>query len=86
MKAYPSSKFTRNFRKLPRSVQERAIARDFIFRDDPFDPRLDTHKLHGAKQEEWAYSVDRSYRVSFLFLGGDAVLYTNIGTHDEIYR
>ena len=85
MEVYPSSKFTRNLRRLPYRIQERAIERDMVFRADPFDPRLETHKLHGKKKEEWAYSVGRSYRVSFVFLGGDSVLYTDIGTHD-IYR
>ena len=85
-KVYPSSKFTRSFRKLPRHIQERAAARDLIFRANPFGGRLETHKLHGKQSAEWAYSVDRSYRVSFVFLGTDAVLYTNIGTHDEVYR
>ena len=49
------------------------------------DPRLDVHNLHGKKKEEWAYSVDRSYRIVFIFLEGNQVLYTDIGTQDELY-
>ncbi len=86
MRVYPSSKFSRNFKKLPRDIQERVIERDAIFRANPRDARLDVHKLHGDKKGEWAYSVDNSYRVTFVVVSSDAVLYTNIGTHDEIYR
>ncbi len=85
MEVYPSSKFRRSFKKLSRLIQERAIARDLVFRADIFDPRLQTHKLQGGKREEWAYSVDYSYRVKFIFFGGDAVVYIDIGTHSEIY-
>jgi mRNA-degrading endonuclease YafQ of YafQ-DinJ toxin-antitoxin module len=53
-----------------------------VFKDNPFAQTLDTHKLHGEKKEEWAFSVDYSYRVSFVFVGSDAVLFTDIGTHD----
>ena len=49
------------------------------------DTRLEIHKLHGKKKDEWAYSVDYSYRISFIFLGKNVVLYTNIGTHDDVY-
>lgn len=86
MTVYPSSRFTRRLKRLPHRIRERATARDLLFRANPFDPRLETHKLHGKQSEEWAYSVDYSYRVSFVFIGADAVLYTNIGTHDEVYR
>lgn len=85
MKVYPSTRFTRNLQKLSRFIQERAMLRDLLFRANPFDPRLETHKLHGKQKGEWAYSIDHSYRVSFVFLSDGGVLYTNIGTHDELY-
>lgn len=86
MEVYPSSKFLRHFKKLSRIVQERAAERDALFRANPFDARLDTHKLHGKQKEEWSYAVDRSYRVTFTFAPDGSVVYTNIGTHDEVYR
>ncbi len=85
MEILVSPLFLRHFRKLSRDVQEKARRREKVFRGDPFDPRLDTHKLHGRLREEWAYSVDYSYRVAFLFLPNGRVLYTDVGTHDELY-
>ena len=86
MTIYHSSLFERHFKKLSPPIQRKAALRDRLFRLNPFDSRLETHKLHGDKREEWAYSVDYSYRISFVFLKGGSVLYTDIGTHDELYR
>lgn len=85
MEIIPSALFLRRFKKLPREIQHRAVEKEKVFVSNPFDPRLDTHKLHGDRQEEWAYSIDYSYRVAFIFLGERKVLYTDVGTHDQLY-
>jgi len=80
-----TSLFERHFKKLPQEVQRKAEKKDVIFRNNPFDRKLGTHKLHGGKKEEWSYWVDYSYRVTFIFLTSHSVLYTDIGTHDDVY-
>ena len=77
--------FDRHFKKLPWVIQEKVKRRSEIFASNPFDQRLKTHKLHGERKEEWAYSVDYSYRITFVFVGEKEVLYTDIGTHDDLY-
>jgi len=82
-----SSRFQRSFLKLHPVIQEKATLRMKIFKESGGrDPRLDVHKLHGKKKEEWAYSVDRSYRIAFVFLEGNRVLYTNIGLMTSCIR
>ena len=81
-----STLYRRRFKKLNRKIHDQVIAREKIFIANPFDTRLGTHKLHGKRKEEWAYWVDYSYRVTFIFLSGSKVLYTEVGTHDELYR
>lgn len=82
-----SSRFKKSFRKLHPRIQEKAIEKMRIFEESKsFDSHLNAHKLHGKQKAEWAYSVDRSYRISFIFLNGSKVLYLNIGTHDELYK
>ncbi len=78
-------RFFKSFAKLPTSVQQLAKEKDAIFRANPFDPRLRTHKLKGELTGAWSYSVNYQYRVLFRFLTGDEVLYYDIGTH-EVYR
>ena len=77
--------FDRNYKKLPSAIKKKAEVRELIFKANPFDPRLNTHKLKGNRKEEWAYSVDYSYRIVFVFMGSDKILYLDVGTHDELY-
>ncbi len=70
---------------MPKYILEKAEEREKLFRANLFDPRLETHKLHGKDKNHWAYSINRKYRIKFLFLGDGDVLYLTIGTHDEVY-
>jgi mRNA-degrading endonuclease YafQ of YafQ-DinJ toxin-antitoxin module len=56
-----------------------------IFRNDPFDQRLRTHKLSGRLKELWSFSIGYDLRIVFSFLEGDRALFVDIGTHDEVY-
>ncbi|MFH1170069.1 MAG: type II toxin-antitoxin system mRNA interferase toxin, RelE/StbE family [Candidatus Vogelbacteria bacterium] len=80
-----SEQFLKRLKKLAKRILEKAEEREIIFRANPFDPRLETHKLHGKDKLHWAYSVDWKYRVKFLFLNDNDILYLTIGTHDEVY-
>jgi len=80
-----SPKFERQYKKLSKEIKELAKEKEAIFRINPFDPRLDNHKLHGKDKTAWAFSVTNSYRIKFLFLPGRRVLFLEIGTHD-IYK
>lgn len=77
-----SPKFRRQYKKLPRDIKARAEKREVIFRKDPFDRRLKTHKLHGSQEGFMSFSVDYSYRIIFEFDGADTVIFYEIGTHD----
>lgn len=80
-----SSKFKRAYKKLPPMVKVRAKEQEAIFRVNPFDARLETHKLHGKYKEYWAFTVVGQYRIMFAFTEKEIVDLINIGTHD-IYR
>ncbi len=80
-KIYPTTRFTRSFRRLPDNIKKKAVERERIFKENPFDPRLDTHKTKGKLQGLLAYSVDFHYRVLFHFLDEKTVLYHDIGDH-----
>lgn len=80
-----TSDFGKSFRKLPRHIQDVAEKKDRWFRADAHDPRLRTHRLKGALEGYWAYSITLQYRVLFRFLAHNNVLYYDVGTH-EIYR
>lgn len=80
-----SKVFEKQYKKLSVPVKELAKQKEFVFRANPFDPRLETHKLHGKEKELWAFWINRSYRIKFAFLEKGSVLFLEIGTHD-IYK
>jgi len=85
MKIYYSSKFEREYKKLPKYIKELAEEKEKIFRNNPFDPRLNTHKLSGRLKEFWAFSIDSKYRTIFEFIEKDIVWFHLIGDH-SIYQ
>ena len=63
-----SSKFRKSYKKLLKSIKDMAKEKEKIFRTNPFDARLNTHKLHGKYKDFWAFTVVGQYRVMFSFI------------------
>jgi addiction module RelE/StbE family toxin len=80
-----TSKFKRNFKKLPRSVQKKAAEKEKIFRKDPLYPTLKTHRLKGPMSDFYSFSIDYRYRIVFAWENGDEVTFIDAGGH-SIYR
>ena len=80
-----SSRFEKSFGYLPSRIRELALKKDKLFRENPFHPSLETHKLGGKFKDTLAYSINKDFRVHFYFLNDETVVYVNIGTH-EIYK
>jgi len=80
-----SSKFEKEYRRLPDTIKKKAKEKEVIFRENSFDRRLKTHKLSGKDKECWAFWVNRSYRIKFIFISNDDVLFLEIGPH-KIYK
>ena len=80
-----TSKFARQYNKLSKKVQQETKAKELVFRANPFDSRLKTHKLHGKDREAWGFWITKKHRIKFIFLGNDAALFLEVGTHD-IYQ
>ncbi|MDP3934852.1 MAG: type II toxin-antitoxin system mRNA interferase toxin, RelE/StbE family [Candidatus Giovannonibacteria bacterium] len=80
-----ASLFEKNFENLPEHIKKLAAKKDKLFQQNAFHPSLETHKLGGKLKNDWAYSVNRDYRIHFYFVNDNTVVYLNIGTH-EIYK
>lgn len=59
-----SKKFEKQYKKLPIQIKKLAINKEMLFREDAFDSRLKTHKLHGKHKKSWAFEIDNSYRIT----------------------
>ena len=79
-------KFLKQFRKLPRSVQEAFQLRRDLFLENPVDPLLHIHELHGSLIGYKSFNVNADIRVVFKDIGGDTVMFTAIGSHSELYE
>ena len=85
MQIFYSSKFEREYRKLPEDIKKIAEIKERIFRKNPFDPQLNTHKLGGRLKSFLAFSINQKYRIIFEFADQNTVWFHSIGDH-TIYR
>ena len=85
MKIYYSSKFAKEYKGLPHKVKLSAEKKEKIFRKDPFNPQLKTHKLSGKLKEYYSFSLDHQYRIIFELIEKDTVWFHSVGTH-EVYK
>ncbi len=80
-----SKKFLKSLDKLSARIINQASTREEIFKNNVFDPQIKTHKLSGKDKEYWAFWINYSFRIKFIFLNNEEVLFLDIGTHD-IYK
>jgi len=81
-----SSKFAREYKKLPDEIKDIAEKQELIFRKNPFHPKLKTHKLKGALKGFLSFSVGYKYRIIFEFdEDNNTVYFHSVGDHD-IYQ
>ena len=77
-----SRKFLKSVSRLPKKLFALAEEKESLFRDNPFNPSLRTHKLHGKDKGAWAFWINYHYRIKFIFLSDNRVLFLDIGLHD----
>ena len=79
-----SETFWRSFHNLNSSQKESTRKAWVIFKSNPFDPRLRTHKIHRLSaalgQTVYAVEIEANLRVVF-YLDGDIARTIDIGTH-----
>lgn len=85
MKIIYSSKFAKEYKRLPSKTKAAAQKKENIFRKDPFQPSLKAHKLTGKLKEYYSFSIDYEYRIIFEFVKKDIIWFHSVGTH-EIYK
>jgi hypothetical protein len=80
--------FRKALARLSRSQKESAKKAFAVFRLDPFDPRLKTHKIHHLsalyKKTIYAVRVEAGLR-SVFYVDGENIVSVDIGTH-AIYQ
>ncbi len=77
--------FVKEFKKLNREFQERAVKAERLFRQNPLHPSLRLHRLRGRLRGLWTISVTMAIRIVFKQNASGAIVFLSIGKHD-IYR
>jgi mRNA interferase RelE/StbE len=75
--------FARDFKNLPREVQQRAEKAITLLATNPAHPSLRTKKMKGL--DIWEASVTLSYRITYE-RAGELLILRRIGTHDILRR
>ena len=72
--------FARDFKSLPKEIQQRAERAIGLLAANPLHPLLRTKKMQGL-EDIWERPVTLSYPITFQRMG-DALILRGIGTHD----
>jgi mRNA-degrading endonuclease YafQ of YafQ-DinJ toxin-antitoxin module len=85
MEIFYSSKFEREYKKLPLAIKRIAEKKEKAFRKSPFDLGLKTHKLKGGLREFYSFSINQKYRTIFEVIDKNTIWFHAIGDH-SIYH
>jgi len=84
-----SKSFIKAFEKRVKSTETKTEfwVRVELFINDPFDPKLKTHKLSGKLKNLWSFSVENDFRVVFFFTDDKPkkAVFVDLGSHNEVY-
>ncbi len=74
--------FKRQFKKLPKTLQEEAVEKMELFRDPENHSTLRVHKLHGKLDGRLSFSVNYRYRIIFMWeVMNESAIMLAIGDH-----
>ncbi len=69
-------------RKLAEKIQRQIL----LFESNPKHPSLRLHKLSGTLDNMWSLSITMSIRMVYRLTSNETAYFTDIGTHNEVYR
>jgi len=78
--------FDKSFKKKDKFIQKKALERIKIFAEDPFNFLLNNHALTGEYKNIRSINITGDYRVLFYYANENTVIFSDIGTHPELYE
>lgn len=85
MRIIEHRKFYKQFTKLPKEIKEKFKERYLIFLANQYDPILDNHPLHPPFAGSRSINITGDYRAIFKQVSDDLIIFTEIGTHHELF-
>lgn len=77
--------FNKEYKKLSFKVKEQFKIRLRLFLENPFNPLLDNHALHGKWINFRSINVTGDFRAIYKYLNNDTVEFVIINTHSNLY-
>lgn len=77
--------FEKQYKKFPDKIRQRVKEKNILFEKDPYNPILNNHALNGKYMGYRSISVTGNIRIIYKFLDKDTALFSEIGTHRELY-
>ena len=77
--------FKKSFKKRDKFIQGKTLERIKLFREYPFNVLLDNHKLSGEYEGSSSINITGNFRAIFKYINNDTVVFTDIGTHSDLY-
>ena len=81
-----SRSFQKQYKKLPRRVQQRFAQRLTLFAADRSHPQLRMHKLVGKYKGCASINITGDIRAVFQLQSDGMILFVAIGSHSELYE
>jgi len=79
--------FTKAFLKLSLKIQEKVEETIASFQNNPHNPQLDNHPLHGKQKGKRSMAVGGDLRIIFVEENNyETVELINVGTHAQVYE
>ena len=78
--------FVKRYNKLQKNNREIIDKTIDIFKENPFDPILKNHPLHGRMEGKRSIAAGNDLRVIFKIEGNYIkVIFMDVGTHNQVY-
>ncbi|MEX0895385.1 MAG: type II toxin-antitoxin system RelE/ParE family toxin [Patescibacteria group bacterium] len=80
-----TTKFKKQYKKLPSKFQQQFDDRLKLFVVDQTHPKLRVHPLKGSFAGYWSMNVNGDLRAIYLVQGDEVIIFALIVTHSELY-
>ncbi len=85
MDVFYRKSFLKQYQKLPYEIQQKVEERLRIFAENPSNPILNNHSLHGGYEKHRSINITGDYRAIYIMADKDSALFSGVGTHSELY-
>lgn len=77
--------FLKDYRKLPKKIQEKFKERRNLFMENKFNPLLNNHSVKPTYPNWRSIDITGDYRALFEVKEESLIVFMKIGTHSELY-